>query len=351
MAKSDGVPHNVLVVRFSALGDVAMVIPVLYPICHAYPDTRFVMVTKPGPAGLFLDCPSNLEVVAADVTQHYRGARGIWRLAQQLRQRYHIDAVADLHSVMRSWMLDTWARLHGLPVARIDKQRRLRQAIINHQPDTELTPTIERYRIVLRQLGFSTHTTFTRLYEGKPLPTSAIIPPKEVGQRWIAISPFSAHAGKNYPLALMEQTIDLLAQQPNVSIWLLGGGKTEKTALRPFAKRHANVLSMAEVKHTFADEYALLGQCDVMVTMDSANMHLASLMGLRAVTVWGATSPKCGFMGYGQNPSDAVQLDLDCRPCAIYGEKPCKHGDYRCLTGITPQTIAHKVLAIIEHQS
>ena len=64
MAKSDPCPRNVLVVRLSALGDVAMTIPVLYPVCRANPDTRFIMLTKKWPASMFHDRPDNLMVVA-----------------------------------------------------------------------------------------------------------------------------------------------------------------------------------------------------------------------------------------------------------------------------------------------
>ena len=107
---------------------------------------------------------------------------------------------------------------------------------------------------------------------------------------------------------------------------------------------------MAEVKHGFVDEYALFSKCDVMLTMDSANMHLASLVGLKAITIWGATSPACGFLGYGQDASNDIQLDLACRPCSIYGERDCRYGDYRCLSGIRPEDVAERVIAAVERE-
>jgi len=349
MAKSDGngKPHNVLVTRFSALGDVAMTIPVLYPVCRANPTVRFVMLTKPLPAGLFFDRPDNLTVVAADVDEAYQGVGGMRRLASQLRKQYDIDAVADLHSVLRSWVMDASMRLHGIRVARLDKQRAARRAVVSHQT-AAVTPTIDRYRQVFTRLGLDAPDTFTCLYDGRPLPASPLIPPKEAGQHWVAVSPFSAHQGKVYPMELMSQVVEALSQREGYHIFLMGGGQTEKLALRPLARACRNVVSMAEAKHDFADEYALLSQCDVMLTMDSANMHLASLVGLPAVTVWGATHPGCGFRAYGQKPENDIQLDLPCRPCCIYGEKACRLGDYRCLTGINPQDIVNHILKITE---
>ena len=340
--------RNVLVMRLSALGDVAMTIPVLYPACRANPDTRFVMITKAWPASMFHDRPDNLMVVGIDVNKEYKGLFGLIKLASHLRKQYDIDAVADLHSVMRTWIIGAWMKLCGIPVARLDKQRARRKALINHKSDEPVTPTHDRYRQVFQQLGIEVPDDFTRLYDGKPLPVSPIVLDKEPGQRWIAISPFSAHEGKVYPLKLMEQVIAQLSKRDNYWIFLMGGGKAEKIALRAIARNNERVISMAEIKHGFTDEYALFGKCDLMLTMDSANMHLASLMGLKAITIWGATAPACGFLGYGQDSGIDIQLDMDCRPCSIYGERDCRYGDYRCLARITPDQVVERVVAALE---
>ena len=347
MAKNDQPHRHVLVMRFSALGDVAMTIPVLYPMCRANPDTRFVMVTKPWPASMFHDRPDNLEVVGIDVKEKYKGLFGLMRLAGQLRKQYGIDAVADLHNVLRTRVIGLFMKMHGIPVARLDKERARRKALITHKGGP-VTPTHDRYRNVFNELGFDAPDNFTRLYDGKPLPVSPIVLEKEPGQRWIAVAPFSAHDGKNYPLELMSQVVAELSKREDYWIFLMGGGKTEKIALRGIARTNKRVISMAEIKHGFNDEFALLAKCDLMLTMDSANMHLASLMGLKAVTIWGATSPACGFLGYGQQADNDIQLDMDCRPCSIYGERDCRYGDYRCLGNIEPGRIAAHVVEIVE---
>jgi ADP-heptose:LPS heptosyltransferase len=351
MAKSDQPLRNVLVMRFSALGDVAMTIPVIYPMCKANPDTRFVMVTKPWPATMFHDRPDNLMVVGIDVKKEYKGLLGLCKLASRLRKEYDIDAVADLHNVLRTRVIGMFMKLRGIPVVRLDKERGKRKALIHHKTTEPVTPTHDRYRKVLEQLGFQSPDDFSRLYDGKPLPDSSIVPVKEPGQKWIAVSPFSAHDGKCYPLEQMAQVVAMLSKRENYWIFLMGGGKDEKLALRPFAKANQHVISMAEIKHGFTDEYVLLSKCDVMLTMDSANMHLASLMGLKSVTIWGATSPACGFQGYGKDGADDIQLDMECRPCGIYGEHECRFGDYRCLTRIQPADIVRQVVKVVEQSS
>jgi len=341
--------RNVLVMRLSVLGNVAMTIPVLYPVCRANPDTRFIMLTKKWPATMFHDRPANLKVVDYDVNENHSGLFGLLKLAAHLHKLYDIDAVADLHNVTGTWVVDAYLMFKGAKVVRLDRENPKRKALVTHRTTEPVTPIHERYRWVFRELGFETPDDFTKLYDGRPLPVSPIVPKKEPGQRWIAISPFSSHRQKAYPLELMEQVIARLTEQENYFLFLMGGGKSEKIALRPIAKKYKNVISMAEVKHKFIDEYALLGNCDLMLTMESANMHLASLLDLQAMTIWGPTSPACGYLGYNQVVEDDIQLDMDCRPCSITGDKPCKYGDFRCLKNIDPDEIARRVIEAVEH--
>ena len=343
--------RNVLVMRLSVLGNVAMTIPVLYPVCKANPDTRFIMLTKKWPASMFHDRPANLKVVDFDVNEHHRGFFGLLKLAAQLFKLYDIDAVADLHNVTGTKIMDAYLRLRGAKIARMDREKPKRKALVTHKSKEPVTPIHDRYRWVFKALGLETPNDFTYLYEGREWPVSPIVPQKEEGQRWIAISPFSSHTNKAYPLELMEQVIAELSKRENYFIFLMGGGKSEKIALRPIARKYKNVVSMAEIKHRFIDEYALLGKCDLMLTMESANMHLASLVDLQAMTVWGPTSPACGYLGYNQVEEDDIQLDMDCRPCSITGDKPCKYGDYRCLKNIKPEYIVQHVIKAVEYNA
>ena len=86
-----------------------------------------------------------------------------------------------------------------------------------------------------------------------------------------------------------------------------------------------------------------------MLSMDSVNMHLASIAGTRVVSLWGATHPYAGYLGYGQSHDDVIQADLDCRPCSLHGNRLCKRGDYACLTQIDPITVADHVEKHLKH--
>ncbi len=349
MAKSNLLPpKTVLITRFSALGDVAMTIPIVYPVCEANPEVNFVFATRKAPAEMFVNCPKNLIVLGIDLNL-YKGVKGPLKLALNLHHRYNFDAMADLHDVLRTKLMRISLKLKKVNVAVIDKGRKEKRQIIKGERHEPVMTTHERYRRVFGKLGLTGDKEFAGIFAGIDIPRSPIVPAKEVGAKWIAIAPFSQHQGKEYPLEMMEPVIDNLAYRQDCYLFLMGGGEKERKALDPFKNRN-HIVSLPHIKHSFADELALLARCDVMVTMDSANMHLASLVGLPVVSVWGATHPACGFMGWHQSWDNAVQLPIECRPCSVFGNKKCRYGDYHCMRNITPQMIIDKVNILLGNE-
>lgn len=353
MPKSKGeLPRNVLVMRFSALGDVAMTIPVMYSVCRSNPSTRFIFLTRTSQTSMFVNAPANLVVVGADFKKDYPRVTDLWRLFAQLKKEYDIDAIADLHGVLRSFAISLAGMVRGIKVHTIRKGRRHKRALTRSRNKVML-PLISsraRYREVFFRFGFAVEDKFDGLYgTGKADPEifASITAPKAEGEKWIGIAPFAKHKGKIYPPELMEQVVAELSALPGVRIFLFGGGDEERGILGRWAHTYSNVVSLADKKHGFPVELALLSHLDTIVTMDSANMHLASLVGVRVVSIWGATHSYCGFKGYRQKESDIIQLPMTCRPCSVFGNKPCARGDYHCLRGISPQIVIKKVKSII----
>ena len=162
---------------------------------------------------------------------------------------------------------------------------------------------------------------------------------------WIGIAPFAAHVGKMYPREKMEKVINKITlSHPTWRIFLFGGGKDEVDVLNSWAEKYPQCVCVANVLHGLEEELILMSHLDTMVSMDSANMHLASLVGTRVVSIWGATHPYCGFMGWNQQEDDAVQITtLSCRPCSVFGNKPCYRGDFACMNNILPEEIVQRV--------
>lgn len=154
----------------------------------------------------------------------------------------------------------------------------------------------------------------------------------------MGIAPFAAHKGKIYPFERLKKVLGLLCREPNIQIFLFGAGLEEQALLKQWENEFPHVTSLAG-KLKMDTELIVMSHLNVMLSMDSANMHLASLVNTPVVSIWGATHPYAGFMGWNQKEEDAIQIDLACRPCSVYGNKPCMRKDYACLNEITPEQV------------
>ena len=331
--------EKLLIIRFSALGDIAMTVPVVHDLAVQYPDLEITMLSREMARTLFEKLPDNVHFIAADLKGRHKGLFGLCQLWRDAHLS-DFDYIADFHDVLRTWWLRVEGCLHCKKIAKIDKGRKGKKALTRQKDKifVQQATSFERYAKVLEQLGFPIKPTFVKLDYFPFCETQ-----KATNETWIGIAPFAKHLAKVYPLKKMEEVIKALSQRANAFIFLFGGGEDEKRQIAELCAKYPNVKA-AKSHHGLASELALMSQLDVMLSMDSANMHLASLVGTRVVSVWGGTHPYAGFLGWNQKPNDCVQLDLPCRPCSVYGNKPCFRGDYACLNGITPSQILEKLV-------
>lgn len=304
---------KVAVIRFSALGDVAMLAPVIKTAAQQHPEVEFTIISRKQTADIWSDLPVNIHFFGADIKGRHQGTKGLKTLLNDIDYR-SFDAVADMHSVLRSWYMDFLWFSAGIKVCRIDKGRKAKRWLtsnLNHNK-RQLKTTIQRYVDVLNSLGISTTLPLPEISDGEG----------------VGIAPFAAQRGKIYPLEKMEDLVQRLSNDHK--IYLFGGGKSEITLLESWAAKYNNVTCVAG-KYSLKKELEIIQGLKAMICMDSANMHLASLVGTRVISIWGATDPKAGFLGWGQSPEDCIYQNLPCRPCSIFGNKKCKFGDYRCL--------------------
>lgn len=293
------------------------------------PDTEIHMVTRDNFGDLF-DGISNLYFIGIDLDA-YKGFWGMRKLARQLKKQVNPDYIADLHDVIRSKILNKIFQRHGYKVFVLNKGKEDKEHLtdvwnIDKKP---LRRTVERYADVLRKMGFS--VTLSHKY--RPLTTE---------KSGIGFAPFAQHKGKVLSLEKSFEVARLLSHHHKV--YFFGGGKEEAQILLNWQNQLPNTESLAG-KKTLKEELHKISELEIMISMDSANMHLASLVGTRCVSVWGATHPYAGFLGYGQSEDDIVQVtDLTCRPCSVFGDKECYRGDYACLEELHVQKIIEKVL-------
>ncbi len=344
---------RVLVFRFSALGDVAMTVPVLHSFLGQYPEHEVWFVSRGFAAELVKPIPG-IRFFEADLKGRHKGIAGMVRLFNDLRRYGPFDSVIDLHRVLRTHILSLLFHLNGNVVSRIDKGRNEKKKLCRKKNKVfqQLPSTFERYRQTFKKAGFAFALEPFRRKEifGKNKETEVSLLKKLPGlkpfleagtKKQIGVAPFAKHPWKMWPAPKMKKLLRLLDEE-NYSIVLFGGRGEEQQKLSLWAAEYKNIISVAG-KLSFSEELYLISKLGVMLSMDSANMHLASLAGARVVSIWGATHPFAGFYGYGQSISDAVQIDLACRPCSVYGNKECHRGDFACMNGITPEMVFDKI--------
>lgn len=319
---------TILAYRFSAFGDVAMTVPVCVEFLEQNPDVQIIFISRDNFRDLFDKHPRLIfKGISFD---DYKGVFGIRKLTRQLIREFKPDYVADLHDVIRTKMVNTIFKRHRYQVYKINKGKEEKEKLTNiwNLDKKPLKRTVERYADVFRKMGF-------------PLELSHKYRSQSTEKAGIGFAPFAQHKGKMMPLEKSFELARILAKSHKV--YFFGGGKEEDEILRKWESQIPNTLSLSG-KLTLKEELKKISELETMISMDSANMHLASLMGTRCISVWGSTHHFAGFLGYGQSEEDIVHVkDLSCRPCSVFGDKECFRGDYACLEELNIQKIIDKI--------
>ena len=345
-------PH-ILIIRFSAIGDVAMLVPVVHALATAYPDIRITVLSRPFAKPFFENIAPNVGFMGADLKNEYKGIKGLNALYRRLTAK-HFTHIADMHGVLRSQYIRFRFVLGNYKVAHIDKHRKDKKKLTCEDKTEfhQLPTSFQNYADVIERLGFNIQPTFKSIFgdgKGNFRLIQDKIEEKNSFDKWIGIAPYAAHEGKIYPLEKMEEVIDkLISAHPNCRIFLFHGRGKEADKMAEWESRYPQVTSASIHLENIKEELILMSHLNVMVSMDSSNMHIASLVNCPVVSIWGATHRFAGFLGWNQKADNIVELDLPCRPCSVYGNHECRYGDYHCIKNIKPETIIEKVEKVLK---
>ncbi|WP_417367672.1 glycosyltransferase family 9 protein [Flavobacterium beibuense] len=343
-----GIKH-ILVIRLSAMGDVAMTVPVLRALALQYPEVKFTVLSR-GFFKPFFDGIPNVGFYEADVKGRHKGFGGLLKLYRELK-KLNIDAVVDLHNVLRSKIVTMLFAFSGIKTATTDKARKEKKALTRSENKVfkQLTPIVERHAQTFAQLGFPIDIRVPVFPEKHQLTHDLLTVTGEKSVQWIGIAPFAQHEGKVYPQDLMQEVINGLAKNKSYKLFLFGGGAKEIEVLNSFAKNISNVVVVAG-KLKLQQELQLISNLDVMLSMDSGNAHMAAMQGVATVTLWGATHPYAGFAPYHQPQENLLVSDREkypLLPTSIYGNKKVE-GYQDAMRTITPETVINQINHILK---
>lgn len=334
--------------RFSALGDMALLVPVLQKLQAQNPQWEIGLLSRAYLEPLFQ--PLKLSFfAAAELDGAHKGLVGLGRLARQLRREWRPDVVVDAHAVLRTQVLNQYFRLMGIPVHSLQKDRAGRKALTAY-PDKRLEPLAHSTQLYTEtflcaglQLDFAPQVDFRVHYASSPAVEQLWAQAR--GTLHLGIAPSAMHRSKEWPRAKMSRLLRDLPY-PDMQLWFFGA-PAEKEALQALGEASAKAFTVVAGRSLRLDEeLALMQKLQAFIAMDSSNMHLASIAGLPVLSLWGATHPYAGFAPLGDNQRWMVQrspAELDCRPCSAFGAKPCFRGDYACLEGLEEAQVARRL--------
>jgi ADP-heptose:LPS heptosyltransferase len=335
------------------MGDVAMTVPVLKALVLQNPKVKLTVVSRPF-FKPFFDAIPNVNFFPIDVDHRHKGSLGLLRLFSDLK-KLKIDAVADLHNVIRSKAIRKLFALSGKKIAASNKGRTDKSALTNTENKIfkQVKTMFEIHCDTFRKLGFPINLQsqdLNTMFPEKAILSNEII--EIIGhkdKKWIGIAPFAQYQSKVYPQDLMQIVIDDLASKPEHKILLFGGGEEEITILDQMKKGHNNVLVVAG-KVSFKQELDIISNLDIMLSMDSGNAHIAAMLGIKVVTLWGATHPYAGFLPFNQPIESAIVSDREkfpLIPTSVYGNKIVE-GYEDAMRTILPQIVVEKIIATLQ---
>ncbi|MBR9997656.1 MAG: glycosyltransferase family 9 protein [Cyclobacteriaceae bacterium] len=342
---------NLLVIRFSSMGDVALTVPVIKGLLDLNDRLFITLATRPLYAPFFEGIP-RLDLFICDFDGEYAGLKGIFRLFKNLKSRKKYDSVIDLHGVLRTRILNMLFQSSGLNIHSINKGRDEKKQLIRGKIFRPLKNTLERYVETFSSFNLKFNfpdTPVLMVRDDSVREADIFIRQKGVADEiLIGVAPFTLHELKTWPLQYTEQLIQLLENRFNAFVFLFGGAEKEIMLLEKLSRGHPKRMNLAG-KFSLGTQLAFIQKMKFMVTMDSANMHLAALSGIKTVTIWGGTHPYAGFSAYQQAGERNIQIskkELPCRPCTVFGAGTCKRGDFACMNWLTPQVVYEKIRAM-----
>lgn len=338
-------PRKIAIVCFSAISNVAAIVPQLYSLTKRYPDNEYIVISRSFLKPLFSSL-SNTTFIGADIRGVHSTAKGIFLLFKEL-QKHSPDVLLDMQLSWRTKLLSLFCSInkiksYSINIDKKDQHRLTSKGADKYHP---IKTIFQRQEELYRRIGLHCDSTFTSLPEPTPIQKQKIT--DTYGEKgnafWVGIAPFSMAKGKTLPLKKMKNVLSALDKEPNTKIFLFGAGEMENEMLNDWQSIYHNVYAV-HTKLQLDEELALMYHLDIMLTMDSANMHLASLMAVPVISIWGATHPYAGFVGWKQDINNCIGVDFSCRPCTIHKDNPCKYGDYRCLESIHSTKIIDTIL-------
>lgn len=331
--------NKFVVFQTAFIGDVVLVTPLLAKLQEHFVDAAIDVVVIPAAAPLLDNHPAVREVIVYDKRGADRGPGGVIRLVQRLK-RGGYDAALIPHRSLRSGIV---CSLAGIP----------RRIGFSTSAAALLMTDVVRYRKEIHE----THRNLSLLTPLQIDVTEKILPElfpsahdKEIVDRLlqhfsaaakkplVAIAPGSVWATKRWPVEKFASLAEMCITA-GTSVVLIGGDEDRELSSQIIQTVGSSLVIDATGRLPLLQSAELIRRCRVLVTNDSAPLHLGVAMRTPVIAIFGATVPEFGFGPMGENDVVVQRSGLPCKPCAIHGGPKCPLGTFECMLTIDPGTV------------
>jgi heptosyltransferase-2 len=336
---------RILIIQTAFIGDVILCTPLIRVLRETFPDSFISFLLIPETENVLENYPHLDEVLVYDKRKK-RGLGSFLRIVTRVRQG-KFDLAVIPHRSLRSALLASSSRIperigfdravgsflftkkvvYDANVHEVDRNLSLLSNLSSCLTDRspELFPSSEDFSYARRLLGDSGITEADKI---------------------VGVAPGSVWATKRWLPERFAEVSDLVLKKAGAKVVLLGSGEDRPLCAR-IADSMAGRPAVAAGKTNVLQSAAIISLCKVVLSNDSAPVHMASAMKIPVVAVFGSTIPEFGFAPY-RVDHVSVQKRLDCRPCGIHGKRQCPEKHFRCMQDISTEEVYEAVLSLLK---
>ena len=338
-----------IIIQTAFPGDVILTLPLVQGLKRKFPASTIDLVAIPVAAELLRNHPDIGTLYVYDKRNTDRGINGFWRLAKKLRAQ-KFDAALIPHRSLRSALL---AFVAGIP-RRIGFDRSAGRFTFTDTVRYEYTLHEVERNLCLAQpfldvrLPKELPNLFPSADEQRTVDAVLTQTFSNTKGKLIGIAPGSVWNTKRWLEERFSELIAMIVHHGD-RVVLIGGKEDEALCSRILAAaRSSNIFSLAG-QLTFLQSAEAIRRCNVLVSNDSAPMHLAVAMRTPVVGIFGPTIPGFGFAPYGLLDKILGVSGLSCRPCTIHGSAQCPIRTHECMVGIDARRVYDAIQTIVEN--
>lgn len=326
---------KILLIQTGFLGDTVLSTPVIANLARLYPDAEIFALTTPQGAELMSFHPNVKGVITFDKRRSDSGFSGLLNMKRRLAS-YQFDIAFSLHKSSRTALL---LGLAGIPVRYGFREAALGWLYTKTAQRSDLKHDVLRNLAIFRVLGHEPENLTQDLSVN--LSNDAIAEADKllsgIRNPLVGIAPGSVWATKRWTPEGFSKVAEMLSRE-SYSVVLIGGPDDREVGELVSKNSSVSLVNLIG-KTSLLGSAAVIDRLQLLITNDSAPLHLASARKIPTVAIFCATVPEFGFCSWNVPHVNVGVIGLDCRPCGRHGGQTCPTGTHSCQKQLTAENV------------